>query len=775
MKTAKIKTMFIIFILFLLVISISFAVISRLQTPNGFISTTGFTALSGACEATSENEYDGTTSWNITNATLYTNADGTWKPNGTLLTDHPNGSINSTYFFNFTTTNGTRDGNYFYNVQCSEVNLSSPAVSQQSFDTNRTIITQLAKPTVTLDTPGTNTIDLDGNDISASCTGQVSTGWNFTQVDFYTSLQGGENWTINDSFLNVNAGAGSPTVTANFTINKLGNASLADGTVYTVGCSFTQQINDTNGTDGNMNPGFAILSEKTTTNVTLLVEYPPETTLNSPANNNWSKNVKVKLNYTALTRHDGNTQLESRLWTNETGAWLPAAGARIATNNTPVIQDYIFQDLSDIVWGVQTNEQNNGAVINSSVNRTIKVDGTPPTISVSTADGAIFGSSSVTIIYTPSDNAQLNATEIRGNNSVAGFNDILSRNDSPTIGEEITIVIGPIDDGRFNISIKANDTALGEVVTSNITLIVDTLKPSIFGITNVSNEFSCTSRRFEWSTNETTNFTIFVDTDTDTGNGDIFTNSTKSFNHSFNVEFNESTELDHFINITSCDLAGNCNTSGQFTFVVPASVCSGWSQYAIYDQSITLGTIQNQSGAELVYVWNGTDQDWVFKTAGLTTNDDVIVGRLSNFPVVHLFENNGSTWLRNTTETGTYEFNITEINNWVPVSTDYIFGNFTQSFQNASKDFPSFIGNDTSHFPTDSFVFGPFNFTFFAGYNNTAQNYVNHLFNFTWANSTFLEPCPSRTVADTCMEAVWVASGFNVTWNGTAITRNYTA
>ncbi len=174
-------------------------------------------------------------------------------------------------------------------------------------------------------------------------------------------------------------------------------------------------------------------------------------------------------------------------------------------------------------------------------------------------------------------------------------------------------------------------------------------------------------------------------------------------------------------------------------------------------------TLQNQSGADLVYIWNSTPQEWFFKTAGLSSNDAVVVGKTTNFHVVHLFENTNSTWYRNTTNNGIYDYNVTSVNNFISIPIDYTFGNLTESFMNRSKNFPSLIS-----------TFGPFNLSFFAGYNNSIQDYVSHVFNSTWANDTLLEPCPNRVNIVTCMETAWVASDFNVTWNGTAIKGNWT-
>ena len=221
------------------------------------------------------------------------------------------------------------------------------------------------------------------------------------------------------------------------------------------------------------------------------------------------------------------------------------------------------------------------------------------------------------------------------------------------------------------------------------------------------------------------------------------------------------------------------------TFDTPARVCSDWTQYAIYDSKINLSTLQNQTGADLVYVWNASSQNWVFFTAGLTSNGGLTVGKSTIFHAVHLFENTNSTWFRNVTNPGNYNYNLTSVSNWVSISTHLNFGNLSYTFQNASGTtgtensghYPSVINltsGDNRNGGTNGTKFGPFNITFFAGYNNSKQDYVSHLFNFTWANLTILEPCPTRVNKDTCMEVLWVATSFNVTWNGTTIYANFT-
>ena len=93
----------------------------------------------------------------------------------------------------------------------------------------------------------------------------------------------------------------------------------------------------------------------------------------------------------------------------------------------------------------------------------------------------------------------------------------------------------------------------------------------------------------------------------------------------------------------------------------------------------------------------------------------------------------------------------------------YNFGNLTESFMNQSRDIPSQTPEKKV-----------FNITGFAGFNNSKQGYVNHYFNFTDANATFVQPCDGRSEAPTCIESIWVGSLWNLSYNTTAIYTNWT-
>ena len=750
MKQGKLKSMFIFGLVLAFLITLVYASVTTLISPiDNSIDDDGKIDFEVACIPS--------TSWNVTNATLYTNIGGVWLSNRTLQYTDP--VVNATAYFNFTNIiNETPEGAYIWNAECGEKNYTSATVSsgRTSFAGNNTITVRYSRPTIITTSPADGTYSSNGHEIDVVCTARPSSGRNITKIDLLTSIKGGLNWTINQTFTPTRAIGVE--VVANFTINKIGNNSIADGTNLLYGCSATQ-IKD----------GFSTpTSEKSSTNRTINVEYPPLVTINKPANNNWSQTQTATLSWTVTSAFDSGIAYSTRIWTNESGTWNPRTGAIQATNDTTVTKTYFFNEKSNIVWSVQASQSNDANVFNFSVNRTIRIDATNPVISVATTN------------RTTNDNTpEINATAT--DNNIAAL--IVSTNFSGTWKANYTntSVISGVQANYFNSSaiadgfyiwgIRVNDSSGRTTDTINYSLIVDTTAPTISVVTNVSVVDKCDQRNITFTTSEATTSTLAYDTDVNVADGTLITNSNLITSHGLILDFDANGEITYYFNISATDLAGNLVTpTTQTTFQTPARVCAGWSQYAVYDSFINLSTVQNQSGADLVYFWNATNQEWVFKTAGLTTNDGVEIGFDTAYHVVHLFENTNSTWLRNTTNSGVFDYNVSSVNNFINVPQYYNFGNLTESFGNTTFRFPSFINVSANNFT----LFGPFNITFFAGYNNTAQDYVSHIFNFTWANVTILEPCPNRAFKETCMETFWVASDFNVTWNGTAIERNWT-
>ena len=421
--------------------------------------------------------------------------------------------------------------------------------------------------------------------------------------------------------------------------------------------------------------------------------------------------------------------------------------------------------------GVKCQDGNDGNVFNFSVNRTLNIDSTDPVISVLTVNQTT-SDTTPQIVFTATDS---NLASVSVFTNFSGTWQANYTNLSVSSGVQANYFnTTAIADGVYVWSARASDSAGRNVETVNYSLIIDTTMPTISVVTNVSVIDKCDQRNITFTTSELTNSTLTYDTDTDLSDGTVVvSSSTKTTSHGLVLDFDYNGEITYYFNITTTDVAGNDNrTNGQTIFQTPARVCAGWSQYAVYDSLINLSVIQNQSGADLVYFWNATNQDWVFKTAGLSTNDGVDVGFKTDYHVVHLFEDTNSTWYRNTSNSGVFDYNVTSVNNFINVPIDYTFGNLTESFMNGTVGFPTHISNFTGgSVPNGTFIV--INLTSFSGYNNSIQDYVNHIFNFTWSNSTLLEPCPDRNNKDTCMETFWVASAFNVTWSGVQVTGNW--
>ncbi len=228
MKKSQVKTMFVFILALALIISLAYAIGTTLISPSDFSQDSdGFLSQKASCIPTA---WDGTTSYNITNATLYSNVDGTWKSNGTLKA--PNSKGNDTFLFNFTNIiNQTAEGEFQWNVKCFEENASpSTTETNTAFAGNRTIIVNYARPTVVTNSPNDGTYSLNGHEIDVVCTASPSGAWNITSVSLKTNIRSdsnvgggtGENWTLNQTHAVTNPQLGD-VIVANFTINKFGN------------------------------------------------------------------------------------------------------------------------------------------------------------------------------------------------------------------------------------------------------------------------------------------------------------------------------------------------------------------------------------------------------------------------------------------------------------------------------------------------------------------------------------------------------------------------
>lgn len=759
MNKGQIKT-FALTILFFIILSILiYAVSTTLSSPaSNAVDTDSYLDLRAECITSS---YANPTSFNITNATLY--FDGVRNKTIQLTPSQIIG--NSTFLFNFTNViNFTAEGDHRWQVECNEVNGTKDGTDginiSKTLSENRTIRVIYALSTLTINSPSPDdgVYSIRGS-LNFSFAAQASppAGWNISSFDFFTNATG--TWSRNETNIPLAATVGT-TVFSNF--SNLSRYNLPDGTRIVWAFGANQTLNDTSG-DGTLSKYVF------TPNRTIKIEYPPNITILNPVTSNWSKTRQVSINFSISSNYTSSPNYDCVLFSNETGIWTSHSGGFAGKNGTNVLSA-TFQEKTSINYAFRCAENAEQNAVNFSINNTINIDTINPTVTTTVTNGTIFNQS-IRITFTPTD-ANLDAVIIRSNFNSTGYGSFFNNytNTSPVSGEAHTVEFDGIIDGNFNFSIFVNDSSGRTFQTANFTVIVDMTRPRIINIQNFTVDGYCDRINLTWDTNESTNFTILIGTNSE-NMSTSYSNSSKQFNNSYILNFGLEGERTFFFNITSCDAANNCNNSAQYQFIVPARVCTGWNYYSIYDAAINFSTLQNQSGADLLYVWNSTRQSWVFMTNGLSTSINTIVGKTTHYHAILLFENTNSTWRRNLTNPGYYEYNITAGDNFVSIPTDYTFGNLTESFMNASRIYPSTIGNITgdNNVPLDS-IYGPWNITNFAGFNNSNQKWVSHLFNFTWANLTVLSPTPATSK----IEVTWFYSDYNVTWNGTEVYGNWT-
>lgn len=760
-RQAKFRFIGISILSILLISLLVYAVGTSLDSPiDNFVDDDGYLELKGACSPTL---YDDTTSYNISNGTIYSTVGGDWKANKT--TEATGSMGNSTYLFNFT-INQSNEGTYQWDILCVEFNTSDTtrAVST-SFANNRTIIVTYANPSVTAITPEDDFYDMDGNEINGTCAVSPTTGWNITSISLMVNLGG--TWLINETY--TITAPGTADYLYNFTINAFDNSSIADGTDVLWGCRVTQQKN----ASGSANEGL-VTSVYSTPNRTINIEYPPIVTSTYPSDGFWDGGASSTLNFSTISEWTDSPSFNCELLTNESGTWGVARSIG-GTNNTNTSISYQFEQLSEIEWGIRCFESRNLNVFNFSINRTIKVDRTNPIISIAApSSGSFLNDKPFNVTYS--------LTELYESSCSLHLNNSINSTATDTL---VNFTVTDIDDGTYEAIVECRDLAGNIVNSSSVTFTLDTVIPPINKVGNFSVSGSSHQRLFNFSSDELVNVTVFygttVDTTSSQGNADY------SLTQDIIIsDFEENTV--YYWNLTVCDRSGNCNMSAgtesgflQFDFTFPWKLLTGWSYYGIWDSKINFSDILTATETEFVYYWNQTNQEWIAATSGGSTNMGFEVGLTAGDNggrhVVVLYEDDNSTWVRNTTastEGELYLYNFTTGDNYIKLpTTDHTFGNFSVSLMNGSgvgleKECTFNVELCTVPGIVDEVL--TYNLTefWFSAYNNTGVTWEPYyIYNFTAENNTVLtSPGPH--------EIMWVWSEDNLTWNGTNIYANWT-
>ena len=495
-------------------------------------------------------------------------------------------------------------------------------------------------------------------------------------------------------------------------------------------------------------------SKSITTNRSITIGTAPTVSIDVPTNAIVSKTLnQTFVNFSVLGEAP---KYWCSLFTNESDAYVQRGVTAVVEasqiNQTNVTITYEFAEQNNINYAVFCAETatTSSALANIwafSSNQSLSIDDTAPTI----------------LGYTPTNESYLNETYVLAGINVTDsniqscsifVNDILNvTNNSMASGilwiegvNNITLV----PDGEYKISYVCNDTAANEIILNNTIVNIDTATPTLTNIQNISYTGFIDRFNITWETNESTNGSINWGTLV-TFDGGSSSSPGYSTTHGATIIYNE-TEQTTYVNVTSCDRAGNCNIT-YISLVSPKEFRSGWSEFAVYDDdTLTLGDIINGTGADYVYTWNQTDQEWL-SLSDLYVGDDLHTVEFGD--VYFLYSSTNETFWRSISGSGIgsnyYNFNFTEGHNFIGItdsSDDYDFSNLSlvllQNFTNWDSE-------------------NKFNWTYFSGW-NLSQDTVDYYWNWSWNNETLL----GRTYD---IESVWIWANRNVSWNGTNITK----
>ncbi|RME53523.1 hypothetical protein D6783_01820 [Candidatus Woesearchaeota archaeon] len=281
------------------------------------------------------------------------------------------------------------------------------------------------------------------------------------------------------------------------------------------------------------------------------INTPPTTTLNTPLNDTLLNTATVDFNFTP-TDND-TTSFTCTLYGNFSGAWGPnettTATNNTETNITTTLNDGTYQ------WNIVCQDLD-GATDWGDQNRTLTIDTKPPTIS--SVNATSITDTTAFITWTTDEPA----------NSTVHYGTTTSLGNTTTDSALVTAHGVPLSGLQPNTLYYYNVTscdAAGNCNTSGTYNFTTTSEPDTTPptITNVNATPEETTADVTWTTDEPANSTVHYGTTPSLGN----TSSSTSFVTDHVITLTGLTPLVlYYYNVTSCDAAGNCNTSGTYNF-----------------------------------------------------------------------------------------------------------------------------------------------------------------------------------------------------------------
>ncbi|MEK6840700.1 MAG: PGF-pre-PGF domain-containing protein, partial [Nanoarchaeota archaeon] len=217
---------------------------------------------------------------------------------------------------------------------------------------------------------------------------------------------------------------------------------------------------------------------------------------------------------------------------------------------------------------VYTNDTLNTFGINNSY--VVFVDTTNPVAEFGTnpADNVNRSNTSVTFDLRGYDGVSLSYIALYGNWTGSWVAN--QTNTSPINATYWNITVDNIPQGKFRWAAWANDSHNNQAFsTANRTITIDTVAPTITNETAGSITSSTTT--ITWTTNESANSSVNYGTSTSLGT----TTGSASLVTSHSVALSSlSASTLYYYNVTSCDPANNCNTTGPNNFTTSAAAAT---------------------------------------------------------------------------------------------------------------------------------------------------------------------------------------------------------
>ena len=444
-----------------------------------------------------------------------------------------------------------------------------------------------------------------------------------------------------------------------------------------------------------------------------------------------------------------------------------------------VTQDYTIDNIGEGYTNYFIRCDDLSGRTSQSANRTIFVDTTGPTITAITGNNT-WSITTLTVLKANVTDTNKQAC-VLWLNGTAGQQELLNNmtNTTFTSGDDVSFSVRLADTTYptpYYYNITCNDTSGQSVGLIGRAINVDSLKPSVVGIT-----FPRYLRKSDYT--PTINFTTFTGGEVDTNfltyslslfntSGTFIGQNNLTTENSSQITFTTSlsADMNYTYNITIWDMAGNINTTeflnNSFSYQhysVCATLYLGYNYCGIIGTSNkTMSAVATETSAQYVYLYN-TTHSWVTYSAGSTTNQHVNI-TIGEVAVVYINSTASPTYWEDRTwgATSPYNyrtnFNLTRRNNdgyrliSVMNTTGY---NFTQielnydniylanQLKNATLDF-TYVNNSALSDALNNNTFIPFFYswdineavtldygTAYWVYNYNTTTGANHVVNIT--------------------------------------------